>query len=66
VSLSSVGHPLHLAIVIDQRLPVGGGFQQPLNAALLAPKLQLLDWSVTEVPLAFRFPYGRSHAPWTV
>jgi glycosyltransferase involved in cell wall biosynthesis len=47
VSLSNIARPLHLAVVVDQRLHIGGGFQQSLNAALLAAKLQLPDWSVT-------------------
>ncbi len=47
MSLSNATRPLHLAVVIDQRLDIGGGFQQSLNAALLASRLQLPDWSVT-------------------
>lgn len=44
---SKADRPLHLAVVVDQRLHIGGGFQQSLNAALLASRLQLPGWSVT-------------------
>lgn len=47
VSLPNIGRPMHLAVVVDQRLHIGGGFQQSLNAALLASRLELPDWSVT-------------------
>jgi glycosyltransferase involved in cell wall biosynthesis len=47
VSPSNATRPLNLAVVIDQRLHIGGGFQQSLNAALLVSRLQLPDWSVT-------------------
>ena len=47
MSQSNADAPLHLAVVIDQRLRIGGGFQQSLNAALLASRLQLPGWTVT-------------------
>ena len=47
MSLPNISRPLRLAVVVDQRLQIGGGFQQSLNAALLASRHQLADWSVT-------------------
>ena len=31
--------PIRLAIIFDQKIHVGGGYQQALNAALIAKKI---------------------------